>query len=64
MYMKIELYISRSYVICFCFFKLNLNIQAEMPRLKNCRACDISYGSRGRSRTFKMTRGGGVEQAL
>ena len=36
-------------------------VTTEMPKLKNCLACDISYGSRGRSRTFKMTKdwGGG-----
>ena len=34
-------------------------VTTEMPKLKNCLACDISYGSRGRSRTFKMTKGWG-----
>ena len=30
----------------------------EMPRLKNCCACDISSGSRGGSRTSKGPGGG------
>ena len=33
----------------------------EMPRLKNCCACDIPSGSRGGTRTLKGAGGGGGE---